>query len=85
LAAGTLTTAALATDDATSRERWLLGLAVAASAALVDVVTALAAGDVLQGPRDQRRLASLRPVTQLMPFAVVAPVVLVAVRLLDQA
>jgi hypothetical protein len=85
LVAGTLTTAGLAADHGTSRERLLLGLAVAASATLVDVVTALAAGDVLNGPRDRRRLASLRPVTQLLPFAVVAPVLLLAARLLDRA
>lgn len=84
LAAGALTTAGLAADHATVRDRWLLGLAVAASVALVDVVTALAAGDVLEGPRDGRRLASLRPVTQLLPFTVVAPVLLVAARLLDR-
>lgn len=82
LVAGTLLTASLA--EGTDRERWLLGLAVAAATALVDVVTALAAGDLLEGPRDRRRLASLRPVTQLLPFAVVAPVLLVAARLLDR-
>lgn len=82
LAGGAVVTAGLA--EGTSRERWLLGLAVAAAVALVDVVTALAAGDLLEGPRDRRRLASLRPVTQLMPFAVMAPVLLVAARLLDR-
>lgn len=84
LVAGTLTTALLAGEHGTSRERWLLGLAVAATAALVDVVTTLAAGDVLGHGHDRRRLASLRPVTQLLPFAVAAPVLLVAARLLDR-
>lgn len=83
LLAGTALTAALA--DGTARERWLLGLAVAATVALVDVVTSLAAGELLEGPRDGRRLASLRPVAQLLPFALVSPVLLVAARLLDQA
>lgn len=85
LGAGAVVTAFAAGDHGTARERWLLALAVAATATLVDVVSALAAGDVLEGPRDRRRLASLRPVTQLMPFAVVAPVLLVAARLLDRA
>lgn len=83
LLAGVAVTAALA--EGSPRERWLLGLAVAAAVALVDVVTSLAAGELLEGPRDRRRLASLRPVAQLLPFAVVAPVLLVAARLLDPA
>lgn len=83
LLAGTLVTALAA--EGTARERWLLGLAVAATVVLVDVVSSLAAGELLEGPRDRRRLASLRPVTQVLPFALVAPVLLVAARLLDGA
>jgi len=81
LVVGTLVTAALA--EGTTRERWLLGLAVAATVALVDVVAALAAGELLEAPRDRRRLASLRPVTHLMPFALLGPLLLVSARLID--
>ena len=83
LVTGTGTALLVAGDALTTRDALLLGLAVSGAAAAADQLTDLAGEDLSLQPRDARRLASLRPVTLLLPFALVAPVLLAAVRLLE--
>jgi hypothetical protein len=59
----------------------LLGLLVAATAATADLVTDLGAGELGGGRRHARRLAALRPVQLLLPYCLLAPVALLAGRL----
>jgi len=59
----------------------LLGLAVAAAAALGDLAVDLGAAELRRGRRDARRAAALLPVTLLLPYAVLGPVGLLAGRL----
>ena len=62
----------------------LLGLACAAVVAAADLAVDLMAADLRPGPADERQVSALRPVLALLPFAVVAPVVLLATRLLER-
>ena len=59
-----------------------VGVAAAATALTAALLVERSRGDVSY---DERRLVALRPVATLLPFAVVAPVLLVATRLLEQA
>ena len=59
----------------------LVGLAAAAAAAAADLAVDVAAAELRSGRRDARRVAALRPVGLVLPFAVLAPVALVAGRL----
>ncbi len=60
----------------------LLGLAAAAAVAAADLLADLSAAELRPEAGDERRIAALRPVGLLLPFAVLGPIVLVAVRLL---
>ncbi|MCU1602491.1 MAG: hypothetical protein JWO22_3200 [Frankiales bacterium] len=60
----------------------LLGLTAAAAVAATDLLIDLAAAE-LTG-LDVRRVAALRPTSLFVPFALLGPVVLTAVRLLDR-
>ena len=60
----------------------LLGLTAAAAVAATDLLIDLAAAE-LTGT-DVRRVAALRPTSLFVPFAMLGPVVLTAVRLLDR-
>ena len=71
-------------DHLTRHDAMLVGLACAATAAVADLFVALAAAEVTSTRSDARRLRSLRPVTTLLPFALVGPVLLAAVRLLER-
>jgi hypothetical protein len=71
-------------DHLTDRDAMLVGLACAATAALADLFLDLAASELLVRA-DDRRLVSLRPVVSLLPFALVAPVLLTAARLLSRS
>ncbi|HTL23672.1 MAG TPA: hypothetical protein VL281_06505 [Mycobacteriales bacterium] len=81
--------AALAVPEAgghlTHREALLVGVACAATAAVSDLFVDLAALEVLGSPAEERRRGSLRPVVALLPFALVGPVLLAAVRLLERS
>lgn len=59
----------------------LVGLAAAATVAAADLAVDLTAAELRAGWRDGRRVAALRPVGLLLPFAVLGPVALVAGRL----
>lgn len=83
LVTGTAAALLTAGDHLATRDTFLLGLAASAAAVAADQLTDLAGEDLAGQPRDTRRLASLRPVTLLLPFALVAPVLLAAVRLLE--
>jgi hypothetical protein len=83
LVVGPATSLLVAGDRLSTRQGLLTGLAAAAAAAAADHLTALAGDDLAAQPRDPRRLASLRPVTLLLPFALVPPVLLAAVRLVE--
>ena len=56
----------------------LLGLAAAAVVSAADLAVDLAAAELRAGWRDARRVAALRPVGLLLPFAVLGPVALAA-------
>jgi hypothetical protein len=83
LGAGALAAAAVAGDGGAvaGRDGLLLGLAVAVAASAGDLTVDLGASELRAGWRDARRVASLRPVGLLLPFATVAPVAFVAGRL----
>lgn len=71
-------------DRLTHREAMLTALACAAAAAVADVFVDLAAVEVAESRSEVRRRASLRPLVALLPFALVGPVLLAAVRLLER-
>ena len=68
----------LATSDAA-----FVGLAAAGAVAATDLLIDLAAADLTQDAEEHRRVAALRPTSVLVPFALLGPVVLAAVRLLS--
>lgn len=83
LGAGVAGCAVVAGGDLPVGRAALLGLAAAAAVVTGDVLADLAAAELRPGGDDARRVAALRPVGLLLPFAVLGPVVLVAVRLLS--
>jgi hypothetical protein len=72
-------------DHLTDRDAMLVGLACAATAAVADLFVDLSANEVAGTPGEARRQSALRPVMALLPFALVAPVLLVAARLLEHS
>lgn len=74
-----------ASSELTTRQSLLVGLVCAAAAALGDLFVDLAAAEVMVGRAPDRRLQALRPVTSLLPFALVGPVVLAALALLERS
>jgi hypothetical protein len=85
LAVGVAVAVPEAGDHLAHRDAMLVGLACAATAAVADLFVDLAANEVAGTRGEARRQAALRPVMALLPFALVAPVLLVAARLLEQA
>jgi len=69
------------TGDVDGPRGAVLGLVVAATAALADLAVDVAAVELTDDRRDARRVAALRPVATLLPYAVIGPVLLVAGRL----
>jgi hypothetical protein len=82
LAVGVAVAVPEAGDHLSHRDAMLVGLVCAATAALADLFVDLAASEVLG---TERRTRALRPVTTLLPFALVGPVLLTAARLLEQS
>jgi hypothetical protein len=70
-------------DGLGTRDAALVGLVAAGAVATADLLVDLARGDLHAQPRDQRRIASLQPVGLLLPFALLGPVLFVAIRLLE--
>lgn len=83
LGAGVLAAALVGGDDGAviGGDAALLGLAVAAAAVAGDLAVDLGGSELRAGWRDARRVAALRPVSLLLPAAVLAPVAYVAGRL----
>lgn len=75
--------AVLAAGDGeiTGPQAALIGLLVAATVAAADLAIDLGAAELRPTRRDARRVAALRPAGLLLPFAALAPVALVACRL----
>lgn len=86
LALGTSVAASVlvAGDHLTGGEAALVGLTAGTTVAAVDLVLDLAASELTPEPMDARRVASLRPVTTVLPYAVLGPVVLLCVLLLNR-
>ncbi len=82
LGAGVAAAVAVAQDHLAHDQAALLGLTAAAAVAATDLLVDLAAAE-LTGV-DARRVAALRPTSLFVPFALLGPVVLTAVRLLEQ-
>ena len=85
LAVGVAVAVPEAGDHLAHRDAMLVGLACAATAAVADLFVDLAANEVAGSLAEDRRQSALRPVMALLPFALVAPVLLVAARLLEQS
>lgn len=83
LGGGVAAAIAVAGSHLSTAEAALFGLAVAASVAAVDLAMDLAAAELTVAPQDARRVAALRPVSAVLPFTLLGPVILVAVRLLE--
>lgn len=83
LGAGALVASVVAGDGGSvaGRDGLLLGLVVAVAASAADLAVDLGAAELRAGWRDARRVAALRPVGLLLPFAAVGPVAFVAGRL----
>lgn len=78
--------ATVVTDGHLSTDRAaLVGLVAAAAVAAVDLGVDLAAAELTSATTDARRVAALRPVSLFLPYALLGPVVLLAVLLLDRA
>jgi hypothetical protein len=83
VAAAALVAGAYAGISAT--DACLVGLLSAATVAAVDLLVDIASSELTAAPEDARRVAALRPVTTVMPFVLLGPVVLVAVLLLERS
>ena len=84
LGAGVAAATAAADGHLTASRAALVGLAAAAAVAATDLAVDLAAAELTAAQDDARRVAALRPVSALLPFAVLGPVVLLCVVLLER-
>ena len=85
LGAGAAVSAVVADGHLTQGRATLVGLVAAATVAAVDLTVDLAAAELSPDPGDARRVAALRPSSVVLPFALLGPVVLLVVRLLERA
>jgi hypothetical protein len=83
LGAGVAAAAVTSGDHLSTADAALIGLTAAAAVAATDLLIDLAAAELTPGPADARRVAALRPTSVVVPFALLGPVVLAAVRLLS--
>ena len=74
----------VAGEHLTRSEAALVGLVAGTTVAAVDLLLDLAASELTPDPIDARRVASLRPATTVLPYAVLGPVVLLCVELLNR-
>jgi hypothetical protein len=74
--------ATLAASDHLDRAP-LVGLAAAGAVAAADLLVDLAAAELTPRHEDARRVAALRPTGLFLPYALLGPVVLAAVRLIE--
>lgn len=81
---GAVATAVLLADGHLSGGRAaLVGLVAGVTVATVDLAVDLAAAELTADPQDSRRVAALRPVSLFLPFALLGPVLLLCVHLLQ--
>lgn len=85
LGTGVAASVVVAADHLTRAESALVGLSAATTVAAIDLVLDLAASELTPEPMDARRVASLRPVTTVLPFAALGPIVLLCVELLNRS
>ncbi|MCU1595271.1 MAG: hypothetical protein JWO12_2663 [Frankiales bacterium] len=85
LGAGVALATALGDGHLSTSRAALIGLSAAAAVAAADLAVDLAAAELTSQPDDARRVAALRPVSTLLPFAVLGPVVLLCVVLLERS
>lgn len=82
LGAGTLAATITGHGHSQADRAPLVGLAAAAAVVAADLLLDLAAGEI--SPTETRRAAALRPTSLFVPFALLGPVVLAAVRFVDR-
>ena len=85
LGSGVAVAVAVAAGHLTAARAALVGLAAASAVAATDLVVDLAAAELTGTHEDARRVAALRPVSMLLPYALLGPVVLLVVVLLERS
>jgi hypothetical protein len=85
LIAGVLTAILINAGHLQTTRAALIGLVAVSVVAGIDLALDLAATELSPSSEPARRVAALRPVSVLLPFAALAPVVLLVVRLLADA
>ncbi len=84
LGVGALVSALVAGDQVSSSSAASVGLASAACVAAVDLALDLAGAELTPTDDDARRVAALRPVSMVLPYVLLGPVLLLAVVLLSR-
>lgn len=84
LGVGVTVATVVADGHLTSSGAALVGLSAVAAVAAVDLAVDLAAAELSSSPADARRVAALRPVSVVLPYALLGPVVLLSVLLLER-
>ncbi|MCW2601300.1 MAG: hypothetical protein JWM02_3129 [Frankiales bacterium] len=79
LGAGVAVASLVASGHLTPGRAALVGLAATATVVAVDLALDLAAAELTTSPADARRVAALRPLSVLLPYALLGPVVLLSV------
>ena len=85
LGTGVATSVLVAGDHLIRSEAALVGLTAATTVVAIDLVLDLAASELTADPTDARRVASLRPVATVLPYAALGPVVLLCVQLINRS
>jgi hypothetical protein len=84
LGAGVAVATLAADGHLTTSRAALIGLCAAATVAAVDLAVDLAAAELIDATTDGRRIAALRPLGVALPYALLGPIVLLVVILLDR-
>ncbi|MCW2543167.1 MAG: conserved rane protein of unknown function [Frankiales bacterium] len=85
LVAGVLTAVLVNSGHLAATRAALIGLVAVSVVAGIDLALDLAATELSPSTEPARRIAALRPVSVLLPFAALAPVVLLVMRLLSES
>lgn len=84
LGAGVVAAVAVADGHLTTGRAALVGLAAAAAVATVDLGVDLAGAELTAAPEEARRVDALRPVSVVLPYALLGPVALLSALLLTR-
>lgn len=84
LGAGVAACVAVIGDELSRSDAALVGLLAVGAVAATDLAMDLAGAELTPDPLDARRVAALRPVSTVLPFALLGPAVLLAVELLER-